>query len=198
MRKVPCFCDNIVEFDFPETINLKENPEYYGQISDGTFQSVTCDSCGSLLKPELSVRITDPDRNIDLYYISETDRVDFMGGKIRCPAPKLVIGYSELAEKIRLAMESVNDGAVEVIKYYLKKKAGSDDITIFFDHREKDNLVFHIFGMRKDEIAVSRIPMSVYDTTVKSMENIDESELYSLILTPPYISSNKISVTEDE
>ncbi|MBI9101381.1 MAG: hypothetical protein JEY99_03120 [Spirochaetales bacterium] len=198
MRKIQCHCDNIVESDFPESINLDINPEYREQIMEGTFQSIKCDLCGSILKPELSVRLISSENGLDLFFIAEKERNEYLFGEKNCPAPRLVIGFPELLEKLKLNAEGINDGAIEALKYYLRKKAGSDEISILFDHRESDQLIFHIIGLREDEIAVSRIPISVYNDTLETMKKNSDSELFRLILTPPYISSSKISVLEEE
>ncbi len=197
MRTITCYCDNIVDCDFPENLNLKENPNCYNEITNGSFQSIKCNKCGTLLKPELTVRLYDEEKGIDLLYIPESDRNSFFRGELNCDAPRLAIGFPELVEKIKLIGENLDDGAVEIIKYYLKKKAASDEITILFDHLTEDCLIFHIWGLKDDQIAISKIPVTVYHETKTAIKSDADSELYTAILSPPYISANKLSVMED-
>ena len=66
--KITCFCEHSQEIEFPEHYDLQKNPETEDRILEGSFQSVTCENCGKLLKPELPARITDSRRDIDIAY----------------------------------------------------------------------------------------------------------------------------------
>ena len=198
MRTVPCYCENVIETDLPELIDLEVHSEYYAEIQDGSFQNLTCDKCGLLLKPELRVRLKDASRHFDLLFIPEADRGDFLKGAVDCEAPRLAIGYPELVEKISLLMAALDDGAVEILKYFLKKKTGNDDVLIYFRKVEDDHLIFHIHGLKEDQVASTRLPAAVYRDTEASLPEKRGDELFSAILEPPYVSANKISILEEE
>jgi len=198
MRSVSCKCENLIETDLPELIDLATRPETYEEIRHGSFQNLTCDRCGLNLKPELPVRLQDSVRGLDLQFLPETERSDYLMGRIPVEAPRLAIGYRELAEKIRLLDAGLDDGAVEILKFFLKKKTGNDDAQIFFQEIRDGHLVFHIYGIREDEIALSRLPLPVYRDTLASLSSRSDRELYAVILAPPYVSANKVSIQEEE
>jgi len=198
MRSVSCKCENLIETDLPELIDLATRPETYEEIRHGAFQNLTCDRCGLNLKPELAVRLKDSARGLDLQFLPEEERNDYLMGRIPVEATRLAIGYRELAEKIRLLDADLDDGAVEILKFFLKKKTGNDDAQIFFQEIRDGHLVFHIYGIREDEIALSRLPLPVYRDTLASLSSRSDRELYAVILAPPYVSANKVSIQEEE
>jgi hypothetical protein len=197
MRTIPCHCENPVELDLPEVIDLSADPGCYDKILDGSFQSITCPHCGSLLKPEVEVRLTDPANHLDLFFIPETRRGDFINGRVKTQAPAVVIGYPELVERIRLVKSAVDPGAVEILKYFLKKKLANDDVNVFFTQIEGDFLLFQVLGLKQDEVAVTRLPVKVYEDTLASLDKKKDDELFKTILNPPYVSVNKVSILEE-
>jgi hypothetical protein len=197
MRTIPCHCENSVEIDLPEVIDLSADPGYYDKILDGSFQSVTCPQCGSLIKPEVEVRLTDPGCQLDLFFIPETQRGDFINGRISSPASSVVIGYPELVERIRLVKSAIDPGAVEILKYFLKKKLVNDDVTVFFTQVEGDFLLFQVLGLKENEVAATRLPVKVYQDTLASLDKKKDDELFKTILNPPYVSVNKVSILEE-
>ena len=110
---------------------------------------------------------------------------------------KIVIGYSELVEKIRLKTNGLDDRAVEIIKYYLLEKAlisadSESEIRIVFKRMESCSLVFNIEGLKTGNVGVSKISTDIYNKTVVNLENTINQEPFNTLLAPPYISLNKI------
>lgn len=194
---ITCFCDHVIDLDDAETQNLGESPEVYEKILVGSFQNILCPQCGTLLKPELKTRFVDSSKNLDFLFLPEKQRRAFLLGKIECPQPRLVIGYPELVEKIKLVKEGLDERAIETIKFFLLRKSGSEDVRILYDHGDGNRLTFHISGLREKEVAVAHIPMTLYESTVKSLGERARSEEFAYLYTPPYISINKISAEED-
>jgi hypothetical protein len=198
-RTVTCKCDNQMEVEVPETIDLSEDPEQVAQILDGRFLSFVCDSCGTTVKPEIPVRIVWPEKDADIHFVPELERSAYLRGKHQYPqAGRVVIGYPELVEKIRILQDSLDDRVVELLKYRLLQKAPpAADITIYYHGREEDSLVFHVHGLRKDKVGVSTVPQTAYQRLEAELAEKLKDPAYVEFLSPPYVSVNTIT-REDE
>jgi len=199
MKEFYCLCENLIQVDFPDEVNVTENPDTFDRILSGDFMSVTCERCGKVLKPEFPVRIVNSDRSFDCFLIPEMERSAYLLGKVTYNYPSVVIGYAELAERIRIFRASLDPGAIEIVKFYMLEKLKADEeVTIAF-HEVKDNsLVFYINGLKDGEIGVKLIPFSFYEKVLKSLPEKLNEEPFSEILKPPYISVKKIAFEEDE
>lgn len=198
-RTITCKCDNQMEVTVPETVDVSEDPEQVERILDGRFLTFTCDSCGTTVKPEIPVRVVWPEKEVDISFVPELERSAYLRGKLQQPeARRVVIGYPELVEKIRILQDSLDDRVVELLKYHLLQKAPpAADITIYYNGRENDSLVFHVYGLRKDEVGVSKVPWSAYQRVEAELPEKLEYPGYAEFLSPPYVSVNTITREDD-
>jgi hypothetical protein len=202
MREITCMCEKTFEADLPEAIDLDKNPEYVASILDGSFMSVKCPDCGKLLKPDFPLTISNKKEGIDISYIPELDRDTYLLGKLEYQIGKparVVIGFQELVEKMKVYEGKLDDRVIELIKYFLLTKAvesgnNGENIRIMFQGTKDGSLLFHIEGIRPDEIAVTKIEKSMYDKSAKEIDKRAKEDPYVEFLTPPYISINKIDL----
>ncbi len=194
-----CFCENSFEVNFPELIDLEESPETEQAVFDGTFMSFACPHCGKMLKPEFTVRLRDKDRGIDIAFLPESERDHYLSGKSTPPdGERIVIGYKELKEKLAVFSRSLDDRIIEIIKLQLLQKAGKNsDIQIYFDSLENEQLTFYIHGLKQDEIGVAKIPEKLYRKIEAELEVMREDPSIQEIMTPPYVSINKVYIGEE-
>jgi hypothetical protein len=200
VRKVACNCGHSFEAQLPESIDIDKEPERWQEILCGDFMSVKCPNCGHPLKPDLPFRLTRKSFDLDLYYVPERDRRKALAGELPysiSDAKELVVGYPELVERLSVMEGGLDFRAIEVLKYYLLRPAlddseGEEEIRIRFKEKMQDELVFYIEGMKEDEIAVSRIAIETYNKVMQNLEDTLNSEPFSTLLSPPYISINKI------
>jgi len=200
VKEIECYCGERVETDFPETVDLDVNPGAAEEILEGTFMSLECPHCGTLLKPELPVRVHAPSSGFDVFLVPELDRNAFHRGALDYgvgdPA-RVAIGYQELVEKLRIWRSGLDDAAVEVVKYYLLSRALENeeqrDVRILFVGRETDGrLRFQIEGLRDREVALSRVPEATYNRAKERLHEIAGEEPFREILKRPYVSVNRI------
>ena len=93
MTTLQCNCGNKIETTVPETFDTAENPDLFNEILEGTFLSIRCESCNTLLKPEIPVRIRDKQYGIDLLFRPGNERLQFLSGNLELPpADRLVFG----------------------------------------------------------------------------------------------------------
>lgn len=196
-RKIPCFCDNEIEVEIPETVDLEKNPEKEGEILEGTFMSFRCNNCGKILKPELPVRIINGAKGIEIFLIPELERGAFARGKAeyRITDPlngRVVIGYPELVEKMKLVRDGLDDRVVEVLKFYLlEKMEAADSVRAYYHAKGTDSIEFHIYGVREDEVGISKVPVRIYEKVEAEIDRKASEDPFSSILEPPYVSVQK-------
>jgi hypothetical protein len=199
-KELICYCESKVELDVPEQIDLSAEPAVRRDILEGRFLTVPCSVCGKLLKPEFPVRLDKAGRGMDIYFIPELDRVAFLREKLSYPLPetdRVAIGYEELVEKLRLADADLDDRVVELIKYYLYTKAvenaeAEGDIRIVFQSRKADTLVFHVHGLKADEVGVLSVPEAMVDKAAAQLEEKMREEPFVGFLRGSYVSLSRI------
>jgi hypothetical protein len=176
----------------PEEINLDEGPEYLDQIMDGSFMNFTCPSCGKKHKPEFPLTVLWPSRGLRLEVLPELDRGEFYRRKKDPPGTETVIGYPELADRLALIRDGLEPAAAETLKYYLLAKAEEScpdgEISIWYHGRGPEGIEFHLHGIREGEVAVSRVPLGVYERTLEDYKKHPRNEIYRALRRRSYLS----------
>jgi hypothetical protein len=187
--------------EVPEEIDLDLQSEYVEQILNGDFMSFTCSSCGQKHKPEFPVTLTWPSRNRRYEVLPEMERGEFYRKKhtaARKSAEKneYLIGYRELVDRIAVLRDGLEPIVIEGLKYYLLLKAeesfssesGDEELTVWYHKQEGETLEFHLHGLRKDEVAITRVPRSLYEKTLGDYKKSPRSELFSSLCIHSYLS----------
>lgn len=209
-RRVACFCDHVFEPELPTAIDLAARPETFDELQRGQFMAVSCPQCGKLLTPEFPCALRGVTAGslgvLTVQLVPETDRRPYLRGKLGYDIghpDRVVIGVPELAEKLAIFRQGLDDRAVEILKYLLRGRsereaaaeASSREIIVTFAGAEGDRLAFHIEGLRAAEVGVARMERALYDKVVASLESRLAEEPYRLFCQPPYVSIRQI---EDE
>ena len=201
-HKITCFCDNAFEIEAPEEINLDSDPKYFDEIQNGTFMNFTCPSCGKKHKPEFKLSILWPSKKTCFEVFPELDRGEFYRRK-KSPAGKgpyaleTIIGYPEMADRIAIIKDGFEPAPVEAIKYILQLKAEEqypdDEIEMWYyttsgDTPEQKTLEFHLHGIRENEVAVMKVPYSLYQRTLDDYKKHPKNEIFSALRVRSYLS----------
>ena len=202
-RKIPCYCDNSFEIDTPEEINLDSSGEYFDQIQNGTFLNFTCPGCGKKHKPEFPIFVLWPSKKLRFEVFPELERGDFYRRK-KAPDEKgpnkleTIIGYPELADRLAVIRDGFEPAAIEAIKYFLHLKAEEqypyDELDIWYytngtgDGGTEGSLQFHIHGIRKDEVAVMKVPLSIYQKTLDDFKKRPKGDTFGALRVRTYLS----------
>lgn len=199
-REIQCHCGNTIETDFSEEIDLVKHPETIDEIINGTFMSVTCDTCGAVLKPEFRTHIYDSSGRIDITFLPELERTAYLAGRVQADSERVAVGFSELREKILILKADLDDRAVEILKFLLLEKSENPEEVniILVEIQEENELVFHLHGMKKDEVGVTSIPFHLYRKVYESLDERVAEEPYSSIAQGQYVSINKITIEDEE
>ena len=200
-RKIPCYCDNVFEVDTPEEIDLDSGSEYFDQIQNGTFFNFTCSACSKKHKPEFPLSLLWPSKNLHFEVIPEFERGEFHrkkktpedAGKFRQGYdPQTIIGYPEMADRLAVIRDGFEPVAVEAIKYFLHLKAEEqypdDQIDIWYYASEGSGIIFHMHGVRKNEVAVMKVPLSLYDKTLDDYKRRPKSDTFASLRVGSYLS----------
>jgi hypothetical protein len=187
--------------EIPESIDLDEHPETIAQIMDGSFLALACPSCDSTLKPEFPISVRWASHAALLRVFPEFDR----GYLYRHGFPKdsgdILIGYPELADRIAVLRDGLDPMAVETLKYYLLLKAEEADpdaeVNAWFQGKAGTDLEFHIHGLRPEEVAVSRIPIKMYEKTAEEYRVHPLSEPFQTLKRGSYLSIQNVFRSEE-
>ena len=206
-KKVTCICENSFDVEVIEEINLDEDGKYLDEILNGTFLNFICPGCNKNLKPEFPISVLWPSKKLKFEVIPEMDRGEFYRRKkddakkenTKKEKPEMdsfsgetLIGYPELADRIALIRDGFEPMPVEAIKYHLQLKAEEQypdtEMEIWYYGSAPDFLEFHIHGIKENEVAVMKVPMSVYNRTLNDFKEHPKAELYAAIRYRTYLS----------
>lgn len=200
-RKITCLCDNSFEAEIPEEIDL-DTGSYLEDIQNGKFLNFNCPSCGKKHKPEFPLSVLWPSKNLRFEILTELERGEFYRQK-KTQADKeknpkeTIIGYPEMADRLAVIRDGFEPVAVEAIKYFLHLKADEqypeDELDIWYygysgEAGSVNDLEFHIHGIRANEVAVMKIPFSLYEKTLADYKRKPKSELFSALKVRTYLS----------
>ncbi|MDR2701848.1 MAG: CpXC domain-containing protein [Spirochaetaceae bacterium] len=197
-HKIPCYCDNTFIVDVPEEINLDTDPQYVEDILAGNFMNFTCTSCGKRHKPEFPLTVKWQGKGLTLEVLPELDRGEFYRRKEDKSknSRETVISYPELAERIAMVKEGLTVEAVESIKYYLYVKADEsypeENLIVWYHSKTENGLEFHIHGIKKNEVAVMRIPHALYEKTLTDFKATPKADPFPSLRVKSYCSIQNI------
>ena len=190
MINITCHCGETIDTNLEEDLDLASSDNIYRSIIGGSFMAFDCPNCSNTLKTEVKIHLFDEAKDIDIQFLPELERASYLSGKAKYSAKRVVIGYPELVEKISVIGQALDDRIIEIIKFRLLEKSPKPEILIRFSHKDQDNLIFHIDGLRTDQVGVSKVPIEVYENISNNLDSVIEDENISLILKPPYVSIN--------
>ncbi|MCL2070042.1 MAG: CpXC domain-containing protein [Treponema sp.] len=195
-RKVPCHCESSFDIETPEEVDLDVQANM-DAIQDGSFMNFTCPSCGKKHKPEFPITLIWPSKNLFFEVFTELDRGEFYRRK-NAPSGKnsvaleAIIGYPEMAERLAVIRDGYDPVAVEAIKYHLQLKAEDQyediEMDIWYFSTENNSIVFHIHGIREGEVAVTKVPISLYEKTLSDYLSNPKKEIFKELRVQNYTS----------
>ena len=128
-----------------------------------------------------------------------------------------IIGFPEMADRLAIIKDGFEPAPVEAIKYFLQLKAEEqypdDEIEVWYygtnasgadqsqgaknlDKQEPGGqstpeqvwLEFHLHGLRQDEVAVTRVPYSLYQKTLDDYKKHPKNEIFTALRVRSYLS----------
>lgn len=198
---VRCRCDNELDFDARDSLDLDREPEALASLLDGSYLSTACPRCGAVIRPEFAVRVRWASKGLDAQVLPELDRLAVYRGKGDAPAGvEILVGYPELFERARLLSDGLEPKAVEVLKYFLYEKASDDapdaDLEIRYAGLSGEALEFHVLGLKEGQTAVAKLPKAAYDKAVRGFKDSASKPPLHSVFTGPYRSIKKLSYLE--
>ncbi|NNM66388.1 MAG: hypothetical protein HKM06_00095 [Spirochaetales bacterium] len=174
---------------YDDVVDLS-SAEVRKEVLEGQFLSFTCPACGQTLKIEPRVQLRDGSETWDVY--PEMERDHFLAGKLAVDplAQRVVFGYKEMAEKIHLLEDRLDDRPIEILKYlFLQKQGWPEALVLYYKGCQDDKISFYLEGLKENEIGVTGVPKLYYD---KLRDQLSQTE-YQELLSGPYISVQKLA-----
>jgi hypothetical protein len=191
-QNINCPCGKSFSIETPDEIDIDENPGYIEEICGGTFMTFACEHCGKKHKPEFPVMLAWKTKNLYLEVLPELDRGRFYRRKKDSLSFETVIGYPELADRIAVIKDGLEPAVIEALKYYLLLKAEEaypeKEINAWYSGKNSETIVFHLDGIRKDEMAEMNVPQNVYDKTCGEYMEHPKDEIFASLRRRSYLS----------
>jgi hypothetical protein len=203
MRQVTCMCESVFDADLPEEIDIDATPGVMDSILKGDFLSIRCPNCGSLLKPEIRVRLFSKRSKLDLVMVPELERMSLYMGKAGMPeGAEALVGYAELFERARILADELDPVVIEILKYVMLQKAEEQapdaDISVVYAGKKDGKLVFHLTGLKEGQVAVLPVDASTYDRTLADKKRSLGEAPFDRIFKGPYRSIRMLEAEEQD
>lgn len=218
MQKITCKCDCSFDVEYEKTIDLDARPALTEEIKKGAFLSFTCPSCRSKVNVELETEFVWKSKKTTLLFVSEKKRMEclaFCAGAVRINAENNekvkteflkkgqtpVIGYPELADRIAVLDSGLDPEIIEAVKFFLLdngKDIKGKRIQILFEKLEGEAIEFHVHGLREKEVAVMRVPLSLYQSVEADRKAKKQKEVFQALWLGPYLSYKNIHAEGDD
>ncbi len=203
-RRIACFCDTTFEADIPDSADLRTEPEVGKLIASGDFMVVRCPKCGKRLTPEFPFRLSLTDGR-ELFLVPENDLTGFLRGKLDYEIGnpfRVVIGFPEMAEKLKILDAGLDDRVVEIMKYYLltgnaQPEDQDQTVTLRYQGEEGGRHVFHVLGLKEGEVGVARLGSDIYHKIAADVEKRAQEEPFRGFCAPPWVSVRKPGGAEE-
>ena len=194
-RRIACFCDNTFDAQIPVSANLAAEPEVEKQIADGDFMAVICPKCGKRLTPEFPFRLSLSDGR-EVLLIPEKDMGSLVRGKLGYEVGnpfRVVVGFPEMVEKLKILAAGLDDRVIEIMKYYLltgSAEWGDEEraVTLLYKGDEDGRHIFHVIGLKEGEVGVARLGGEVYHKIATEIEKRAQEDPFRGFCTPPWVS----------
>ena len=218
MQKITCKCDCSFDVEYEKTIDLDARPALTEEIKKGAFLSFTCPSCRSKVNVELETEFVWKSKKTTLLFVSEKKRMEclaFCAGAVRINAENNekvkteflkkgqtpVIGYPELADRIAVLDSGLDPEIIEAVKFFLLdngKDIKGKRIQILFEKLDGETIEFHVHGLREKEVAVMRVPLSLYQSVEADRKAKKQKEVFQALWLGPYLSYKNIHAEGDD
>jgi len=218
MQKITCKCDCSFDVEYEKTIDLDVQTAVKEKIKNSSFLSFVCPSCGSKVNIELETEFVWKSKKTTLLFVPEKKRMEclaFCAGAVRIDAENNkkikteflkkgqtpVIGYPELADRIAVLDADLDPEIVEAVKFFLLdngKNIKGKHIQILFEKLEGDTIEFHLHGLREKEVAVMRVPLSLYRSVETDHKKGKQKEVFKALWLGPYLSYKNIHAEGDD
>jgi hypothetical protein len=203
-RRIACFCEATFEVELPSAADMGADPEIGDLILGGEFMSATCPACGRRLTPEFPFRLSGVKQFGEIFMVPETDRAAYDLGTLSYPTGspgRVVVGFPELAEKVLISGLGLDDRVIEIMKYYLltgsgggeEESAPDRDVGILYRGRDGGRHLFHIVGMKENEVGVARLAEELYQKIASDVEARVKEDPFADFCATPWVSLRRLT-----
>jgi len=193
---INCLCGTNLPIQYDEEVDIEQNSEVLEKIFRGDFMSYKCSFCGKKHKPEYKITIVWKSKNLKMEVLPELDRGEFYRNKKENSPFETIIGFPEMADRLAVINDDLEPIVIETLKSFLLEKAEENypdkDINVWYHCKGPSGIEFHLDGIRRDEVAVMRIPMEMYEKTLEDYRKRPKNELFTSLRVRSYLSIQNI------
>ncbi|MDR2964898.1 MAG: hypothetical protein LBU88_03900 [Treponema sp.] len=194
-QNINCPCGNNLTIEYDEEIDLDANPQELDKILNGSFMSYDCSGCDKRHKPEYKIMIKWDSKKLKMEVLPEMERGEFYRKKENLNY-EVVIGFPEMTDRLAVIKDNLEPVIIETLKSYLYAKAEENypdkDVNVWYYCNGPEGIEFHIDGIRDNEVAVMRIPLSLYNKTLEDYRRQPKSESFTSLQVRSYLSVQNI------
>lgn len=190
--ELTCICDETFDVEFPPEASL-DSGDRIAKILDGAWFDAICPRCGTVIKAEFPTRFSHRLWPGVLAFYPEKERLAFYNDTLALSGNiwRVVFGYAELAEKVRLLQLGLEDRAVEILKAgFWERHPETQRLT--FHGLKQDRLEFYAEGLKEHEIGVTSVPIKLYDQLKAALGSRDFQGPFPQLLEGPYCNARKL------
>ena len=195
-HNITCPCGNNFPISYEEEIEIDQDTDILEKIFNGSFMNYNCPACRKKHKPEFKIMIIWKSKNIRYEVLPEMDRGEFYRKKKQNLPYETIIGFPEMSDRLSVIKDGLEPVIIEALKSLLLAKAEENypekEINAWYYGTGPAGIEFHLDGIRKDEVAVMRIPKEVYDKTAADYKKNPKAELFSSLRVRSYLSVQNI------
>ncbi len=188
--EITCLCEEVFPIHYEDELDIAQASNRQ-KILEGQFLSFTCPACGKAIKIEPRVRLFDGNDCWEVY--PETERDHYLAGSLELSQSlhRVVFGYKEMAEKVRILGDHLDDRPLEILKFsFLEKQGWPEGVVLTYQEKRDDKLHFYIEGLKENEVGVTAVPVAFYDRIRTQLTNPPPE--WADILQGPYLSVQKL------
>ncbi len=188
--QITCLCDEVFPVHYEDELDIA-HAENRKMILDGQYLSFTCPACKKAIKIEPRVRLFDGNDCWEVF--PETERDHFLAGALELSRDlhRVVFGYKEMAEKVRILGDRLDDRPLEVLKFtFLEKQGWPEGVFLTYHETREGKIYFYIEGLKENEVGVTAVPQLFYER-IQSQVGSPPPE-WADVLSGPYVNVQKL------
>ncbi len=189
MNTYECLCGEQIIHTFPDHFLLDGPEGILGKLLKGELFYLTCPACGLVHKLEERAIISTVNGDFCVLFLPEEYREQVLAGTYTFEEKvnRLTVGYPELAEKVLLWREGLDDQVIEYLKFGFLLKMHKN-VSLIFKEINQGRLEFFVEGFDPGKVAVTSIPVELYQNQLKKKAEFLSDPRLKQFLNPPHVS----------
>lgn len=192
--EIHCHCGRETNLAVPETYSLDGDTNLLNQILSGDFMKITCEGCKNELKIEYACSLVWQEKKLTIAFFPETDKDSFLVDVLKAPTGcnRVVFGYKELVEKLKVYSEGLDDHVLETLKLSFLKAQKNSDLKMYYSRQENGKLHFYLEGLKESEVGVTSAPYTAYVSLLEKKKAEPDNDFWKDLASMVYVNAQQL------